>query len=760
MGEVLKKFGRYFLLDQIAQGGMAEIYRARLASLDGAGRLLVIKRIQAGFGANAEFLQMFKSEIKVTMGFNHPNIVQLYDFGEENDQPYIAMEFVDGKNLRQFLSRFSELKQTFPVELAAYIIEQGASALHYAHCFKDKITGQPLNIVHRDISPQNILISFEGNIKVIDFGIAKAATNSEATRAGVIKGKPSYLSPEQISGEPLDGRCDIFALGIVLWELLTGKKLFAGENDLAVLKLIESCNSHVKPPSTLNPKVPKELDYIVLKMLAKQREKRYQNGEELQRALHKFLYSFNPDFNPGDLAYYAKDLFKNDIVEDRKRIQRLNEKVEQLLAADIPDAQDEVPTPGRGIAEKDTTTVVDSRKGQMKIIEPPSEASARVEIDPLSNPNPIAPAIPIRQSGPAIQPAAPRATGTAAGPSIPAGARAPSMGASVSQPGAPANPALSRNQSSATRMSAPAKAPPPAKPRVKSKAKVGEKKPFNRNGLVAAVAAVALVVLGPEVGIEIPIVSDAVNEWLGGGQAKLVLEGDAKGVQVYVNGQNVASTLPTTISGMPVGTALQVSVTGQQGVFAKEITLRKGEKKKIPVVLTPLDSGYNTATTSPAPASDGSVKTIQLRLNISPGGVGATISVNGKLLDPLNPVTTVALDAPLELVAERPGFRTFRREFVLDSRQTGGLNEWLMDVPLEPVRFGLVTIRTTPSADAIILIDGRPWIKKTPMEGERIPVGTYNIRLVNEVLGMEKTVTIQVQEGKSITLDERLEIKN
>ena len=331
MAEVLKKFGRYFLLDQIAQGGMAEIYRARMASTDGARRFIVIKRIQAGYGNNTEFLQMFRSEIKVTMGFNHPNIVQLYDFGEEQGQPYIAMELVDGKNLRQFMNRFGEMKQGFPIDLAVYIIEQAASGLHYAHSFKDKITGESLNIVHRDVSPQNILISYEGNIKVIDFGIAKATTNSESTRAGVIKGKPSYLSPEQISGEPLDGRSDIFALGIVLWELLVGRKLFAGDNDLQVLKLIESSQSHVKAPSTYNETIPKELDYIVLKALAKQREKRYQTAEELQRALHRFLYSFDDEFNPTDLSYSAKDMFKNEIVEDRKRIQKLNEEVEKLL---------------------------------------------------------------------------------------------------------------------------------------------------------------------------------------------------------------------------------------------------------------------------------------------------------------------------------------------------------------------------------------------------------------------------------------------
>src|SRR3954470_14183786 len=143
MGEVLKKFGRYFLLDHIAQGGMAEIYRARLASVDGAGRLLVIKRIQAGFGENNEFIQMFKSEIKVTMGFNHPNIVQLYDFGEEQNQPYIAMELVDGKNLRQFISRCNEVKQPSPTALAVFITEQVASGLYYAHTYRDKISGEP-----------------------------------------------------------------------------------------------------------------------------------------------------------------------------------------------------------------------------------------------------------------------------------------------------------------------------------------------------------------------------------------------------------------------------------------------------------------------------------------------------------------------------------------------------------------------------------------------------------------------------------------
>ena len=276
--EALKKFGKYFLLDMIAQGGMAEIYRARMATLDGGGRLLAVKRIIGNYSENREFVDMFKSEIKTTSGFTHPNIVQLYDYGEEDNVLYLAMELVDGKNLRQFMTRFNELKQAFPVEVAVFIMEQAAHGMGYAHGYKDKITGKPLNIVHRDISPQNLLISYDGAVKVIDFGIAKAATNNESTRAGVIKGKPDYLFAERSRVRCWTGS-DMFALGIVLWELLTGKKLFASDNDYGVLKFIENCQNTVKPPSMFNPKVPKELDAIVMKTLQKNRDPRYANSE-------------------------------------------------------------------------------------------------------------------------------------------------------------------------------------------------------------------------------------------------------------------------------------------------------------------------------------------------------------------------------------------------------------------------------------------------------------------------------------------------
>ena len=730
MSDVLKKFGRYFLLDGIAQGGMAEIFRARLASADGAGRLIVIKRIQAGYGGNSEFLQMFKSEIKVTMGFNHPNIVQLYDFGEEDDQPYIAMELVDGKNLRQFITRANELKQPFPIELACFIMEQSASGLHYAHSFRDKISGEPYNIVHRDISPQNILISYEGNIKVIDFGIAKATTNMEATRAGVIKGKPSYLSPEQISGEPLDGRSDIFALGAVLWECLTGKKLFAGESDLAVLKLIESCQTYVKPPSTLNPKVPKELDYLVLKTLAKQREKRFQNAEELQRAFHKFLYSFAPDFNPSDLSYYAKDLFKNEIIEDRKKIQKLNEKAEALLnSVSAPVSS------GQALGGDERTVLSSSGKPQAlgeHLYESVQDNGPKIETEQKPDATVVTPR---SASFPRSQPPH-------------AGTPSPT---SINGPG---SSGAHRQSQASMRSSAPIQR--------KVAASTND---TNSTGKYVGIGIAALLmtsVFGPDFGIRVPILSNLFAEIIGGSEARLVLEGNQREVNVSVNGQSVANSLPTTLRGIPVGTPFRVTVVGGAGTFQQDVTLRKGEQKSIAVTLSP-DGRVPTSTVSGMTTPN---KGILLKLNVSPG-IGAAeanagkmkIKVNDQDINAATPSTWVGVDSPIEISIDRDGYKPFRRQMVIDSKSIGGLKEWSLEVALEPTRFGYITIHTTPSSDATMMIDGSQWQQKTPVENVKIPVGTYTIHLTNDVLGMEKNVTITVEENRSVSIDERLQIK-
>ncbi len=311
-----KRFGKYLILDHLVDGGMAKICRARYLG-EQANKIVAIKMVQPQYSKDPSFVQMFEDELKVTFDLLHPNIAQVYDYGMVNEQLYSAMEYIDGANLKQFLDRLKEKKYVFPVEISTYIISQVSQALHYAHNFTDKLKGTSFNIIHRDISPHNIMLTYDGAVKVIDFGIAKADSNSEATQAGTIKGKLSYLAPEYLDGLELDHRYDQFAVGISLWEMLCSRKLFTAKNDLAVLKQIQACK--IPKPSSINPNVPAELDEIVLKALSKDRNNRFENMDKLNRALVRFLYSNYPEFNATDLGYFAKQLFNTEIKADRKK---------------------------------------------------------------------------------------------------------------------------------------------------------------------------------------------------------------------------------------------------------------------------------------------------------------------------------------------------------------------------------------------------------------------------------------------------------
>jgi serine/threonine protein kinase len=317
MAEKKERFGRYLILDHLVDGGMAKICRARFLG-EQADKIVAIKMIQPQYSSDESFKKMFMDEIKVTFGLLHPNIVQTYDYGIHKDQLFVAMEYCDGRNLKEYLDRLRQKKFVFPVEISIYIISQVCQGLHYAHTFTDKLSGKAANIVHRDISPHNIMLTYDGAVKIIDFGIAKAETNSEATQAGTIKGKLSYLAPEYLEGMQLDPRYDMFAVGITLWEMLCSRKLFKAANDLAILKKIQECK--IPPPSKINPNVPKELDDIVLQALRKDRNKRFENMDQFNRALIKFLYANYPDFNSSDLSYFAKELFKEEIKKDRERL--------------------------------------------------------------------------------------------------------------------------------------------------------------------------------------------------------------------------------------------------------------------------------------------------------------------------------------------------------------------------------------------------------------------------------------------------------
>src|SRR3954467_8334721 len=286
-------FGKYVLLERISVGGMAEVFKAKSFGVEGFEKILAIKRILPSMAEDADFIEMFIDEAKICGQLNHANICQIFELGRVDDSHFIAMEYVWGKDVLQIQNRFRKMRQTMKPEMAAFIAAKLCEGLDYAHKKKDA-AGRPLHIIHRDISPQNILISYDGELKIIDFGIAKAASRSSKTQAGVLKGKFGYMSPEQVRGLPLDRRSDIFAIGTILYELLTADRLFVGESDFETLEKVR--NVDCPPPSKANPKCPPALEKIIMKALARDPEDRYQWGAEMMEDLQSFLVSFEPVF--------------------------------------------------------------------------------------------------------------------------------------------------------------------------------------------------------------------------------------------------------------------------------------------------------------------------------------------------------------------------------------------------------------------------------------------------------------------------------
>ncbi|MEO8584873.1 MAG: protein kinase, partial [Acidobacteriota bacterium] len=300
-------FGRYQLLEKIGTGGMAEVFKARMSGEQGFEKIVAIKRIVPNMATNADFVTMFVDEAKLAAQLNHNNITHIYDLGKVDAWHYIAMEYVEGKDLRTLLKLAKERGVPLPAELALFIAAKIANALDYAHR-RPAPDGSELNLVHRDVSPQNILISDEGDIKLCDFGIAKAASKVSTTISGALKGKLQYMSPEQAWGKRLDRRSDIFSLGSVLFEMLTGAPLFEGETDMSVLESVRE--GEVAMPSSRGAEVPKRVDQIVLKALAKNPQERYQNASEFEKDLHAVLYTYQPSPGPADLAIYMHRLLQ------------------------------------------------------------------------------------------------------------------------------------------------------------------------------------------------------------------------------------------------------------------------------------------------------------------------------------------------------------------------------------------------------------------------------------------------------------------
>jgi serine/threonine protein kinase len=304
-------FGKYILLEKIALGGMAEIFRAKTIGAEGFEREVVIKRILPHYTEDEAFTRMFIDEATIAAKLHHANIVQIFDFDKVDDTYYIAMEFVEGKDLKKIRERLTKNKESLTVWQIVSIGIEVAKALQYAHSRAHK--GQQLSIVHRDVSPQNIMISYAGEVKLMDFGIAKAAERSTKTRAGTVKGKVAYMSPEQARGKTLDRRSDLFALGVIMWEMLTRKRLFSGETDFETLSNV--LNQDIVPPSTHNPDVPKELDAVILKALEKEPDQRHDDCGQLQRELSRIFYSSVENVESTTLNSIIQENFEQEIKE-------------------------------------------------------------------------------------------------------------------------------------------------------------------------------------------------------------------------------------------------------------------------------------------------------------------------------------------------------------------------------------------------------------------------------------------------------------
>jgi serine/threonine protein kinase len=299
-------YGPYTLLERVAGGGMAEVFKAKRAGVEGFEKVVAVKRILHHLSDNQEFVEMFVDEAKLVAGLTHPNIVQIFDLGKLDETYFIAMEYVHGRDLRTILRRAKDRGLRVPLDLSAFVVSRVCAALDHAHRRKDD-QGRPMRIVHRDVSPQNILISFDGDVKLTDFGIARAATKATSGDRGALRGKLLYMSPEQASGLPMDRRSDVFSVGIVLYEMITDRKPFLGTSEKGILEMVRECR--IDPPAKWNSRVPERMERIVMRALAKDPEQRFEDAGEMHRELERALLELKPPTSQ-ELARLMEVLFE------------------------------------------------------------------------------------------------------------------------------------------------------------------------------------------------------------------------------------------------------------------------------------------------------------------------------------------------------------------------------------------------------------------------------------------------------------------
>jgi serine/threonine-protein kinase len=327
-----KAQNRYRVIERLESGGMAEVFRGEAESLAGFKKQVAIKRVLPHLAQNEKFIRMFLDEARLCARLNNANIVQVFDIGHVENTYFIVMEFVDGVNLKAIIEHMKKRNQPVPIGAAVFISMQVCSGLQYAHDLTDA-DGQPLGIVHRDMSPPNVLISKRGEIKIVDFGLAKAAMQVEKTDPGVVKGKFGYLAPETAMGQEAGPQADIFAVGIMLWEMLAGRRLFLGDSDYQTVKLVQQAN--IPSLRKINPDVPEHLEAIINKALARDRAHRYQTAEELAEDLAQFMSSHQIAVTNFDIAKIVREVIEEKRAQQKKEGKRDTSIIDKLIQEEL-----------------------------------------------------------------------------------------------------------------------------------------------------------------------------------------------------------------------------------------------------------------------------------------------------------------------------------------------------------------------------------------------------------------------------------------
>ncbi|MBW2452862.1 MAG: serine/threonine protein kinase [Deltaproteobacteria bacterium] len=417
--------GRYRVVDEIGVGGMASVHLARVDGPGGFQKWVAIKRIHPHLVEDDQFVDMFLDEARIAAGINHANVAQVFDLGKDDNTYWIAMEYLHGEPLREIMRHVEDRKQQVPFHLAARICADAAEGLHGAHELRGR-NGQLLNLVHRDVTPHNLFLTYDGNTKVVDFGIAKVVDRLASTRAGTLKGKLAYMSPEQVRGQEVDRQTDIFALGVVLWELTTNQRLFRMDTDLDTLEKVQACV--VPQPSTIIPSYPPELEMVVMKALSQRKEDRFGTAREFSRSLQRYLMKEGIFVGPEDVGDYVQMIFGERV---RKRERYLEWAAEVTSAVDV-DALRAQQVQG---AEKAPSLLHETPAGGA----PPAQPGVAVPaaVPPAPTPPPVSagpgsagpPAAVPPPTPPPVAAAAPPAPGVDAGWEVPSPSQVPGRAA-------------------------------------------------------------------------------------------------------------------------------------------------------------------------------------------------------------------------------------------------------------------------------------------------------------------------------------------